>query len=139
MSKLACDIVHLGDRVYLGDDVAMVVVPGKLGSMGFMEGHVPTLTKLTDGAVRLHMQDDTIKTFATQGGYAHCTGEKVFILADRAAAVEDIDDDELKAEEEELQARIDAMEEGIKRKVLSRKLRWCAIRRKVKDEAGKPL
>ena len=139
MSKIACDIVHLGDRVYLGDDVAMVVVPGKLGSMGFMEGHVPMLAKLTDGAVRVHLQDDSVKTFATQGGYAHCTGNKVFILADRAISVEDIDEKEVDAQAAELQERMNAMEEGIKRKVLARKLRWCDLQKKVKAEAGSSL
>ena len=136
MSKLTCDIVHLQDRVYRSEDVQMVVVPGQLGETGIMENHVPLVSKLTSGAVRVHLNDGTVKTFATQGGYATCSGERVYVLADRACAVEDIDENELKAEEATLQQRIAAEEEGIKKKVLERKLRWVNIRRKVKNGAG---
>lgn len=135
MSKLTCDIVHLQDRVYRSEDVEMVVVPGQLGETGIMENHVPIVAKLRSGAVRLHLNDGTVKTFATQGGYATCSGERVYVLADRACAVEDIDENELREEEASLQQRIEAMDEGIKRKVLERKLRWVNIRRKVKAGA----
>lgn len=136
MSKITVDIVHLGDRVFRSEDVQMVVVPGQLGETGIMEGHVPLVSKLKSGAVRLHMNDGAVRVFATQGGYATCSGERVYVLADRACAVEDIDEDELKAEEARLQQRIEAEEEGIKKRVLERKLRWVGIRRKVKEQAG---
>ena len=135
MSKLTCDIVHLQDRVYRSEDVQMIVVPGQLGETGIMENHVPLVSKLKSGAVRVHLNDGTVKVFATQGGYATCSGERVYVLADRACAADDIDEAELKAEEAELQKRIDAEEEGIKKKVLERKMRWVNIRRKVKQGA----
>ena len=136
MSKLTCDIVHLSDRVFRSEDVQMVVVPGQLGETGIMENHVPLVSKLKSGAVRLHLNDGTVKTFATQGGYATCSGERVYVLADRACSVEDIDENELREEEARLQERINASEEGIKKKVLERKLRWVNTRRKVKEGAG---
>lgn len=137
MSKIACDIVHLNDRVYLNDDVSMVVVPGRAGEMGFMEGHVPVLSRLNSGVVRVHLQDDSVKRFVTQGGYAYCTGDRVFILVDRGIAVDDVDLDELRDEESDLKQRIEAEEEGsIKRKVLERKLRWVNLRRDAKNETA---
>lgn len=137
MSKIACDIVHLNDRVYLNDDVSMVVVPGRAGEMGFMEGHVPVLSRLNSGVVRVHLQDDSVKRFVTQGGYAYCTGNRVFILVDRGIAVDDVDLDELRDEESDLKQRIEAEEEGsIKRKVLERKLRWVNLRRDAKNETA---
>ena len=136
MSKLTVDIVHLSDRVFRSEDVQMVVVPGQLGETGIMENHVPLVSKLKSGAVRLHLNDGTVKTFATQGGYATCSGERVYVLADRACSVEDIDENELREEEARLQERISVSEEGIKKKVLERKLRWVNIRRKVKEGAG---
>lgn len=135
MSKLICDIVHLQDRVFRSEDVEMIVVPGQLGETGIMENHVPIVAKLKSGAVRVHLNDGTVKTIATQGGYATCSGTRVYVLADRACAVEDIDENELREEETVLQQRIDASEDGIKRKVLERKLRWVHIRRKVKNGA----
>lgn len=136
MSKLTCDIVHLQDRVYRSEDVQMIVVPGQLGETGIMENHVPVVAKLKSGAVRVHLNDGTVKTVATQGGYATCSGKRVYVLADRACLVEDIDENELKAEEASLKQRIESMDEGIKRRVLERKLRWVDTRRKVKEQAG---
>ncbi|MGI6590599.1 MAG: ATP synthase F1 subunit epsilon [Eggerthellaceae bacterium] len=135
MSKIACDIVHLNDRVYRNNEVSMVVVPGRAGEMGFMEGHVPVLSRLNSGVVRVHLQDDSIKRFVTQGGYAYCTGDRVFVLVDRGIAVDDVDLEGLKDEEAELKQRIDAEEEGsIKKRVLERKLRWVYLRRDAKQE-----
>lgn len=135
MSKIACDIVHLQDRVYQNDEVSMVVVPGRAGEMGFMEGHVPVLTRLNSGVTRVHLQDDSIKRFVTQGGYAYCTGDRVFILVDRGIAVDDVDLEELKDEEANLKQRIEAEEDGsIKQRVLQRKLRWVYLRRDAKQE-----
>ena len=135
MSKLTCDIVHLQDRVYRSEDVNMIVVPGQLGETGIMENHVPIVAKLKSGAVRVHLNDGTVQTIATQGGYATCSGKRVYVLADRACLVEDIDENELREEEASLQKRIEAMEEGIKRRVLERKLRWVYTRRKVNSGA----
>lgn len=135
MSKIACDIVHLQDRVYQNDEVSMVVVPGRAGEMGFMEGHVPVLSRLNSGVVRVHLQDDSVIRFVTQGGYAYCTGDRVFILVDRGIAVDDVDLNELKDEEADLKQRIEAEEDGsIKQRVLQRKLRWVYLRRDAKQE-----
>ena len=135
MSKITCDVVHLSDRVFRNEDVQMVVVPGQLGETGIMEHHVPLVSKLKSGAVRVYLNDGTVKTIATQGGYATCSGSRVYVLADRACLVEDIDENELREEEAKLQQRIDAEDEGIKKKVLERKMRWVNIRRKVKAGA----
>ena len=113
----------------------MVVVPGQLGETGMMEHHVPIVSKLKSGAVRIYLNDGTVKTVATQGGYATCSGKRVYVMADRACLVDDIDENELRAEEANLQQRINASEEGIRKSVLERKLRWVYIRRKVKADA----
>lgn len=137
MSQITCDIVDLKKRLYRNKDCQMVVVPGKAGEMGFMEGHVPTLTKLTDGAIRAHLNDGTVAIAATQGGYAYCTGGLVYVLADRSCMAEDINLEEVSAERAELEAKFKEIEaDSIDQKVIARKIRWCDIRTKVKQEAG---
>lgn len=134
MSKIACGIVDLNDRIFQSPDVSMVVVPGRAGEMGFMEGHVPVLSRLNSGIVRVHLQDDSVLRFVTQGGYAYCTGEAVIILVDRGIAVNDIDLERLKDDEADLKQRIEAEEEGsIKKRVLERKLRWVCLCRDAKQ------
>lgn len=140
MSQITCDIVDLKKRLYRNKECQMVVVPGKAGEMGFMEGHVPTLTKLTDGAIRAHLADGTVVTAASQGGYAYCTGGLVYVLADRSCMADDIDLEQVSAERAELEARFKDLEDGsIDQKVVARKIRWCDIRTKVKQEAGSRL
>ena len=140
MSQITCDIVDLKKREYRNKDCQMVVVPGKAGEMGFMEGHVPTLTKLTDGAIRAHLNDGSVVTVASQGGYAYCTGGLVYVLADRSCVADNIDLDAVAAERSELEAKFKDVEDGsIDQKVIARKIRWCDIRTNVKQEAGSRL
>ena len=138
MSTITCDVVNLKKRLYRNKECELVVVPGKAGEMGFMEGHVPTLTKLRDGAIRAHLKDGSVVTIASQGGYAYCTGGLVYVLADRSAMADDIDIEKARIHRGHLEERLAKAEEGsIDQKVIARKIRWCDTCIKVKEEAGK--
>lgn len=140
MSQITCDVVNLKKRLFRNKDCNLIVVPGKAGEMGFMEGHVPTLTKLTDGAIRAHLNDGTVVTIASQGGYAYCTGGLVYVLADRSAMADDIDIEKARIHRSHLEERLKNAEEGsIDQKVIARKIRWCDTCIKVKQEAGSSL
>ena len=92
MAGLVCDIVTPEKRLF-SDEATMVAVPGTEGQMGFLHGHMPLVSALADGVVRV-MKDDSeegAKVFACQGGYVEVDGEKVIVLADRAVLVDDID------------------------------------------------
>ncbi len=84
MAGLVCDIVTPEKKLFSGE-AYMVVVPGTEGEMGFLQGHVPLVSALANGVVRV--QDEggkTEKRFDVQGGYVQVTGEKVIVLAERA-------------------------------------------------------
>lgn len=89
MSSLTCDIVTPAQMLY-SQECYMVVVPGEMGSMGFMPGHAPLVSSLGDGVVRVYSDASTVaQTYELQGGgYVQVTGEKVIILADQAVPVE---------------------------------------------------
>ncbi len=85
MAKLACDIVTPEAKLYTADEVQFVAVPGSEGEMGFLYGHVPLVSTLADGNVRVQEEDGgPFRTFAIEGGYVQVTGKKVIILADKA-------------------------------------------------------
>ena len=91
MSSLRYDIVTPASRLCSGE-AHFVVVPGAEGEMGFYRDHESLVSCLTDGIVRIHLeQDGEVVRYVTQGGYVEVTGTKVIILADRACPVADID------------------------------------------------
>ena len=80
---LVCDIVTPSAKLY-SDSCTMVVVPGQMGSMGFLQGHVPLVSPLADGTVRVEKEGGEAVEFECFGGYVQVTGEKVIVLADKA-------------------------------------------------------
>ncbi|ACV23149.1 ATP synthase F1 subunit epsilon [Slackia heliotrinireducens] len=86
MPKLACDITT-PQAQFFSEEVYSVVVPGTEGEMGFLYGHVPLVSALTNGVVRVKKDEGGPDTeFAIEGGYVQVTGTKVIILADKAEA-----------------------------------------------------
>lgn len=84
MPKFACDIVTPEGKFY-SDEVQFVGVPGTEGDMGFLYGHLPLVSTLADGNVRVQENEGgPMKEFAIQGGYVQVSGTKVIILADKA-------------------------------------------------------
>ncbi len=81
--SLVCDIVTPSARLY-SDSCRMVIVPGMEGSMGFLEGHMPLVSPLADGLVRVEKEGGEADEFECFGGYVQVTGEKVIVLADKA-------------------------------------------------------
>ena len=66
MAGLVCDIVTPAAKL-LSDDAYMVVVPGVEGEMGFLHGHVPLVSVLADGVVRIQAENGgEMKRFALQ-------------------------------------------------------------------------
>ncbi|MEG0504034.1 MAG: ATP synthase F1 subunit epsilon [Raoultibacter sp.] len=128
MAKLICDIVTPAAKLF-SDEAYMVVVPGVEGEMGFLQGHVPLVSALSDGVVRVQGDKDAeAQRFALQGGYVEVSGSKVIILADRALPVSDIDVAAARTQLSELEAQIAALSEGEANKTtLPADIAWCKV------------
>ena len=84
MPKLTCDIVTPEAKCFT-DEAFMVVVPGTEGQMGFLYDHVPLVSALADGVVRVQLDEaGSVKEVDVEGGHVQVTGTKVIILADKA-------------------------------------------------------
>lgn len=125
MATLVCDIVTPACAQF-SEECYMVAVPGVDGHMGFLPGHAPLMSTLSDGEVRIFSDANTLShRFACQGGYVQVTGEKVIVLTDRAMAVEDINAEEVAAKIAELTEAYEAAEEGsVERSVHAYDLSW---------------
>lgn len=125
MASMVCDIVTPAEAQF-SEECYMVAVPGTDGHMGFLPGHAPLVSTLSDGEVRVFSDANTLShRFACQGGYVQVSSEKVIILADRAIPAEEIDAAEVSAKIEQLQAELDKLpEDSMDRNVVAYDLRW---------------
>lgn len=129
MAKLICDIVTPAAMLY-SDEAYMVVVPGVEGEMGYLHGHVPLVSVLADGVVRIQNDKESADRhrFALQGGYVEVTSDKVIILADRALPVSEIDTAAVRSQLAELEAQLAALSEDEARKSpLGADIAWCKV------------
>jgi F-type H+-transporting ATPase subunit epsilon len=93
--KLHVDIVTVEGRRFKGD-ADFVVAPGSEGELGILPRHIPLLTPLKPGVVKVR-NDDEEQFFFVSGGFLEVRPDEVTVLADAAERAEDID--ESRAEE----------------------------------------
>jgi F-type H+-transporting ATPase subunit epsilon len=86
---IRCEIVSQ-DRMVFEGDVDIVVLPGAAGEMGVLPHHVPLLTTLKYGVVKVRTQGRE-EIFAVAGGVAEIQPEIVTVLADSAENIAEID------------------------------------------------
>jgi F-type H+-transporting ATPase subunit epsilon len=94
-NKLHVDIVTVEGRRYRGD-ADFVVAPGSEGELGVLPRHVPLLTGLKPGTVKVRNDGEELFFFVS-GGFLDVRPDQVTVLADAAERAEDID--EARAEE----------------------------------------
>jgi F-type H+-transporting ATPase subunit epsilon len=95
MAKLHVDIVTVEGRRFEGD-ADFVVAPGSEGELGVLPRHVPLLTPLAPGQVKVR-NDGQEQFFFVSGGFLDVRPDRVTVLADAAERADDID--EARAEE----------------------------------------
>ena len=101
---LTLEIVTQEDRVY-SDTVDTVVIPTLEGEIGILPGHIPLLTQVADGELRV--TKGTVTTGLVVGeGFAEIEGDRVKVLAEFAIHEAQIDEN---AAENAIQRAEDAL------------------------------
>lgn len=102
--SLTLEIVTPEARVY-SDTIDTVVIPTAQGEIGILPGHIPLLTKVEHGELRV-TKGGAESRLAVGAGFAQIEGDTVSILAEQAINEEKIDEkiveEALKRAEEEL-------------------------------------
>ncbi|TMG15667.1 MAG: F0F1 ATP synthase subunit epsilon [Chloroflexi bacterium] len=93
--KLHVDIVTVEGRRFKGD-ADFVVAPGSEGELGILPRHIPLLTPLAPGSVKVR-NEGAEQYFFVSGGFLEVRPDQVTVLADSAERADDID--EARAEE----------------------------------------
>lgn len=95
MAKLQLEIVTPEAKVF-SEEVDMVVLPGVEGELGVLPLHVPLMTRLLPGEVRITQGQKQVE-LVVGNGFIEVLPDRVCILTDMALA--DSDFDEQAAEE----------------------------------------
>ncbi|MDO8543141.1 MAG: ATP synthase F1 subunit epsilon [Opitutaceae bacterium] len=87
---LILEIVTPEARVY-SDTIDSVVIPTASGEVGILPGHIPLLTQVENGELRVTKGNQTT-LLAVSGGFAEIEGDRVHVLAEHAITEEKIDE-----------------------------------------------
>jgi len=90
MRTLRLEIVTPEAKAY-SEDVEMVVLPGVDGELGVYPQHVPVLTTLKPGELRV-LKGGTETSLAVGEGFAEITGDSISVLTDMALESTAIDE-----------------------------------------------
>ena len=84
MKKFDFEIVTM-DNSFLKCQLWEVIVPGHDGYFGILPGHLPYITILKEGSVKLKYSEKDIefKTYNITGGFIEVTGRHVTLFADQ--------------------------------------------------------
>lgn len=90
MAKLQVAILTV-EGVRFDGEADFVVAPGSEGELGILPRHIPLLTPLAAGAVKVRNENDE-QFFFVSGGFLEVRPDRVTVLADAAERAEDIDE-----------------------------------------------
>lgn len=86
------DVVSAEEQIFSGL-AEFVVLPGEVGELGILPGHMPLMTRIKPGAVRLKLQGQVQEELIfVAGGILEVQPGLVTVLADTAIRGKDLDE-----------------------------------------------
>jgi len=101
MSTIQVEVVSAEESIFSGP-AKFVALPGEAGELGILPGHVPLITRIKPGAVRIEKADGDEEFVFVAGGILEVQPKLVTVLSDTAIRGHDLD--EAKASEARKQA-----------------------------------
>ena len=96
------DIVSAEQQIFSGE-AEMLVAPGEAGELGILPEHMPLLTRVKPGVVRIKVAGAEDEVIYVSGGMMEVQPDRVTVLADTSVRAHDLD--EAKAMEAERLAK----------------------------------
>jgi len=103
---LTLEIVTPEAKVY-SDTIDSVVIPTVEGEIGVLPGHIPLLTQIEGGELRV-TKGSVTQWLAVGGGFAQIDGDTVRVLAEHAITEEKIDEHAVEAAMKRAEAAVKA-------------------------------
>ena len=109
------DVVSAEESIFSGL-AEFVVLPGEAGELGIMPGHMPLMTRIKPGAVRIKLPDGKEELIFVASGLLEVQPGLITVLADTAIRGADLDEakalEARKAAAEAMANRASAMDYG---------------------------
>lgn len=91
MATIKVDVVSAEENI-LSVDAELVSLPGKSGELGILPGHLPLITLIRPGFVRIHLLNKEVEQVFVAGGVLEVQPDVVTVLADTAIRSQDLDE-----------------------------------------------
>jgi F-type H+-transporting ATPase subunit epsilon len=88
---LHVDIVSAEQAIYSGE-ATMVIAPGEVGELGILPEHMPLITRIKPGTVRVKGADGSEEFIYVSGGMMEVQPDMVTVLADTSVRAHDLDE-----------------------------------------------
>jgi F-type H+-transporting ATPase subunit epsilon len=85
------DVVSAEESIFSGE-ATFVVLPGEVGELGIYPRHIPLITRIKPGTVRIQKPDGTEELVFVAGGILEVQPKTVTVLADTAIRGADLDE-----------------------------------------------
>lgn len=91
MSTIQVEVVSAEESIFSGP-AKFVALPGEAGELGILPGHVPLITRIRPGAVRIEKADGGEEFVFVAGGILEVQPKVVTVLSDTAIRGHDLDE-----------------------------------------------
>jgi len=91
MSTIQVEVVSAEESIFSGA-AKFVALPGEAGELGILPGHVPLITRIKPGAVRIEKADGGEEFVFVAGGILEVQPKLVTVLSDTAIRGKDLDE-----------------------------------------------
>jgi F-type H+-transporting ATPase subunit epsilon len=91
MSSIQVDVVSAEESIFSGP-ARFVALPGEAGELGILPGHVPLITRIKPGAVRIEKADGGEEFVFVAGGILEVQPHHNTVLSDTAIRGKDLDE-----------------------------------------------
>lgn len=91
MSTIHVDVVSAEESIFSGE-AKFVALPGEAGELGILPGHIPLITRIKPGAVRIEKAEGGEEFVFVAGGILEVQPNCVTVLSDTAIRGHDLDE-----------------------------------------------
>jgi F-type H+-transporting ATPase subunit epsilon len=92
MATIHVDVVSAEEQIFTGE-AEFVALPGEEGELGILPKHMPLITRIKPGVVRIKVPDKTAEELVfVAGGILEIQPDVVTVLADTAIRAKDLDE-----------------------------------------------
>ena len=122
---LKLEIISPKEKVF-STEAKQVVLPTESGEIGLLTGHIPMVTQLKLGALKV-INDSSQDIFAIKGGFAQLVSDTISILTDEAVAASDLEATEIEQSINAVEKKLADSESASEKQSLSKQLKFYQL------------